>query len=698
MSNFDDELALAISLSLQDLQPPRATTSRDEPIVISDSSDEEDVVVAGTAKTAASRASGSRPPPKPSVTTKKPTAPPPRKPAASDDTIDLDTTLNLEDEDTATESESDDGFAGLSIGRETKGKGKEEPLLVPSKVTTSKSTHTRAEPPPPPANSTARLSPMSAFRAERARMEQERIARLKRRRLDTTGHDNAGNDEDEDDEDNELDKRPSKRPSPTLTSSSHSSSKNKSTSASYAGSFNTPDRAGMFWHGALRQTANKHTTKSQDTKPVFRLTSDILPPVNAPTASSSLENTLSFAIVSSYSLDLPWLYSLFPPNVPVILIAQPGQDGRADLHHTLPGWVRTSPALPGGRGCMHVKLMLLFFKSGRLRVVIPTANFVPYDWRDIENSVWLQDIPLQTDPPPPPPPQPEDSTAITEGFGERLERVLKALNVAPAIEAHLIDQRASGEVRLPLRSLDELHARWDWSRVTAKLIPSIAGKHTGWPAVLPVGHVALMKAVMDMKAADEGVEIECQGSSIGAYSTSWTNEFMSSARGVSPETWLDIPKTRRTKAHPSGLKIVFPSLSTVDTSVLGRPGGGTIFCQRRQWDVSTFPKGLFVDSNSKRGKVLMHSKMILGILNDETWTAGKPKAWLYVGSHNFTPSAWGNLSGSGYSPIMNITNYELGVVMPLESVAQGDALACWKRPARAYVKGRDVPWMQTEYR
>ena len=58
--------------------------------------------------------------------------------------------------------------------------------------------------------------------------------------------------------------------------------------------------------------------------------------------------------------------------------------------------------------------------------------------------------------------------------------------------------------------LDEIHTRWDWSRVTAHLIPSIAGKHSGWPAVLPVGHVALMKAVKDMGAADERVKIECQ--------------------------------------------------------------------------------------------------------------------------------------------------------------------------------------------
>lgn len=27
--------------------------------------------------------------------------------------------------------------------------------------------------------------------------------------------------------------------------------------------------------------------------------------------------------------------------------------------------------------------------------------------------------------------------------------------------------------------------------------------------------------------------------------------------------------------------------------------------------------------------------------------------YAYVGSHNFTPSAWGTLSGSGFTPILN---------------------------------------------
>ena len=32
--------------------------------------------------------------------------------------------------------------------------------------------------------------------------------------------------------------------------------------------------------------------------------------------------------------------------------------------------------------------------------------------------------------------------------------------------------------------------------------------------------------------------------------------------------------------------------------------------------------------------------------------------WLYVGSHNFTPSAWGTLSGSSFTPVMNVSLHQ----------------------------------------
>ncbi|KAG8700113.1 hypothetical protein FRC09_006171 [Ceratobasidium sp. 395] len=673
MSNFDEDLALAISLSLQEQQKNKSN-SRNDPILIIDSSDDEVPIPSSSKKPPSRKAAISKPAPK-SLSSKAVATSSRKLPVDLNDTIDLDTTIELdgedtgtEDEDTATESESDEDHPATKPKTSPKAPSGSARRPPPSIQPLRERLLNNASPNPASndknTDPSVPLSPTAAFRAERAKMEQERIARLKRLRPDIV--EKRSRDEIDESSD-DTDKRPSKRPSPALTTSSTASNtKGKGKAALFTGSFGIPDRNGFFWHGAIRQTANKHTSPSQDTKPVFRLT-EILPPPHA--NSSDPDNTLSFAIVSSYALELPWLYSLFSPDVPVILVAQPGQDGKAEVHHALPNWVRASPALAYGRGCMHVK------------------------------SVWLQDVPLRTDPASvSASTQTAGGVSQTEGFGERLGYVLKCLNVAPALEAHLLDQRAAGDVRLPLRSIDELHTRWDWTYVTARLIPSIAGKHTGWPAVIRLGHVALMKAIRDMGAASDTVKIECQGSSIGSYSSAWTNEFMSSARGISPDKWLDTPKARRSKApHPTAIRIVFPSLSTVDASVLGRPGGGTIFCQRRQWDASTFPKNLFVDSNSKRGKVLMHSKMILGLLGEDESDEAKPRGWLYVGSHNFTPSAWGNLSGTGFTPIMNITNYELGIVMSLGSVAEGDALACWKRPARAYAKGKDEPWMQNEH-
>jgi tyrosyl-DNA phosphodiesterase 1 len=34
-----------------------------------------------------------------------------------------------------------------------------------------------------------------------------------------------------------------------------------------------------------------------------------------------------------------------------------------------------------------------------------------------------------------------------------------------------------------------------------------------------------------------------------------------------------------------------------------------------------------------------------------------PVGWIYVGSHNFTPSAWGTLSGSAFNPVMNVSYF-----------------------------------------
>jgi tyrosyl-DNA phosphodiesterase-1 len=42
--------------------------------------------------------------------------------------------------------------------------------------------------------------------------------------------------------------------------------------------------------------------------------------------------------------------------------------------------------------------------------------------------------------------------------------------------------------------------------------------------------------------------------------------------------------------------------------------------------------------------------------SDDIQIQNDPIGWAYVGSHNFTPSAWGTLSGSGFNPVLNVSH------------------------------------------
>jgi len=330
-----------------------------------------------------------------------------------------------------------------------------------------------------------------------------------------------------------------------------------------------------------------------------------------------------------------------------------------------------------------------------------------HDWRDIENTVWVQDVPRR---PSRIPHQPK-----SDDFPSTLESVLDAINVAPAIASLVSTEHPS----IPLKTVRPgvLRTRWDFSRVRTTLIPSVAGKHEGWPAVIKSGHTALMRAVSRLNPQQRAVSLEYQGSSIGAYSAAWLGEFILSGKGVSPEALLNAPKSRRAATPnplPNTLKILFPTREWVRSSVLGEAGGGTMFCRKRSWEAAKFPRTLFHESRSRRGRVLMHSKMIIATflgagssLDEDPGSdsdsdvvevkgdQGDIVGYAYVGSHNFTPSAWGTLSGSGFTPTLNVTNYELGIVFSLRDEADVERVVSYERPPKRY-GSRDRPWMQEE--
>ena len=87
---------------------------------------------------------------------------------------------------------------------------------------------------------------------------------------------------------------------------------------------------------------------------------------------------------------------------------------------------------------------------------------------------------------------------------------------------------------------------------------------------------------------------------------------MLSVRGVSPEAMLDAPKYRRAATPmppPTTLKILFPTWDWVRGSVLGEAGAGTMFCRKSTWEATEFPRHLLCKSQSRHGRVLMHTKV-----------------------------------------------------------------------------------------
>ncbi|KAF7309385.1 hypothetical protein MIND_00309300 [Mycena indigotica] len=401
--------------------------------------------------------------------------------------------------------------------------------------------------------------------------------------------------------------------------------------------------------------------------------------------------TLELAIISSYTAAPIWLASFFASETPVIFVAETGSEElTVKMSHT--SWVQTAPKM-SQHACMHMKYLVLLYKSGRLRVVVSTANLIELDWTILENAVFIQDVYLKSDTS-----IPNSQGYQTENkFAKILEDVLQATNVTPALD--IIRQQ---NPHLTLTAISDLSKRWNWSGVRAELVASIPGKYQGWKAIQKTGHPRLMCALKALglnvdadSKSDISLAIECGGSSIAAYTTQWVNQFYRSASGnrSSLHKFMSLSDNKRKQSpYPAGVKILFPTFKHVLQT--GEHGAGSLYCTRKKWEAKNFPRSAFRHLHSSAGPSLMHTKMIIASFGGE---ASDAAGWMYVGSHNFTPAAWGNLSGDDTSPVLNVNNFELGVVLPLQTPEELDHMSAWERPPKKYDTG-DTPWFQDEAR
>lgn len=294
------------------------------------------------------------------------------------------------------------------------------------------------------------------------------------------------------------------------------------------------------------------------------------------------------------------------------------------------------PSLTGAIGCQHSKLMLLFF-ADFVRVAIPSANLVNFDWGEtgfMENSVFIIDLPRKA-----------EKTSMDElpFFGRSLFQFLKNQGVVADVREGLLG--------------------FDFGATEGlAFIHTSEGAHLNDNA-MQTGLPSLSAAVRQLGLdTDEDIHIDFAASSIGSLSEDFINTVYEAAQGkdITTAPSRELRKTRSAKVH-ANMRVYFPTNDTVNASMGGPNKAGTVCLQKQSWTKPGFPRDIFRDYRSSRQGLLSHNKLLFVRGKKD----GTSIAWVYVGSANCSQSAWGNLVTKSVKLACN--NWESGVLIPVEA-------------------------------
>lgn len=342
-------------------------------------------------------------------------------------------------------------------------------------------------------------------------------------------------------------------------------------------------------------------------------------------------------LLSSFCIEDDWINTWIPSDIPLCFIRPRTEELPKHVTHVQAS-SKIMYVFPPMRdfGCMHVKLIVLWYPD-RIRVIIPSANLIELDWTDMENIVFIQDFPK--------------GQHISTPFDQVLCEMLSSMKVP-------------NQVILKFKE-------YDFSQALGQLVYSRPVSETR-------GLLTLKQIVKDMKTDFTLAKIACQGSSLGRMTPSWVKSFVAHCKG-------------KDSVNDQGVfSLIYPSLETIVNSRLGPLGGGSFFL--KESFVNPYLNSILRECKSVNRGGLMHSKIILCHLPELDVTdhvyitrSSDVLGYMYCGSHNTTPSAWGFWTKNG----LMMNNWELGIVVRLGR--QGDKFRVpFEYPAKSY--HNTVPW------
>ncbi|PYI00130.1 phospholipase D/nuclease [Aspergillus ellipticus CBS 707.79] len=491
--------------------------------------------------------------------------------------------------------------------------------------------------------------PLGILGLDRKQMEQERLARLAKRKAEDPVHSDY-----RETKQSRIDLASTPRVSELGTRTGNMSSSSDSQAGSSVETSSTSSSL-QYPDGVVKKTWALGCSRQGDDikiEEVFQ------------------KSDLELAVLSSFLWNPDWVFSKLDTRNTRFVLMIPAKDDATKREWEsdtagIPNIRVCFPPMDGNVSCMHSKLMLLFH-PGYLRIVVPSANLMPFDWGEMngvmENSVFLIDLPKTS------------STASgkrpSTDFYNELVYFLRASTLHEDV----------------IFKLDS----FDFSKTSKyAFVHTIGGSHTG-NAWKRTGYCGLGHAVSSLGlSTSKPVNLDfvrAKTSSIGSLNSEFLRSLYLASQGDIGMTDFAL---RYSKTFPAKLnnsppvfipkdlaseskdrfRIYFPSQGTVTSSKGGPRCAGTVCFQSKWYLGDKFPRQALRDCESRRTGLLMHNKILYVRpdtpirLSDTT----QCRAWAYVGSANLSESAWGRLSQDRTTrgPKLNCRNWECGVIVPV---------------------------------
>ncbi|KAJ1752382.1 hypothetical protein LPJ79_001242 [Coemansia sp. RSA 1821] len=380
-----------------------------------------------------------------------------------------------------------------------------------------------------------------------------------------------------------------------------------------------------FPDGAVKLTHMQGETPTEDCMTL----EDILQP-----------HKLRKALLSTFILEMDWLEPKFAKSTKLVIVKSYNPDEEpSGVLQTENGRITLINPLFGKQKypIMHSKLMLLFYDN-YVRFVASSANLIQIDWTVLQNIVYIQDMKLDT-----------MQTFTPTEFSIELQKALRDLNV-------------------PEQVVDQIN-HIDTSNVGVHIVTSVPSRR-GWQVrdhADAYGMAKLAKIAQKLYPQPSvpgnldimSTNVYCYGSSMGRPTNAFLRNFFCYSLGM---TWDEIKRQTDSQLteHEAfrRVKVGFHTNDQGNSNKFGLISRMSIKCQQDSYFDKSFPVDALYKIEPAVPHTLVHAKVVLMRMGP-----GEHHGWMYLGSHNFTAGAWGNVSTTQLK-LTYVNNYEFGVVLP----------------------------------